>query len=72
MTKENYTVAELLAMLQEDDSWEKDPDKRAKLVQAYRMRLSVPSGLKSNLSNAMGQTSSGQHRDKLDNNENHN
>lgn len=41
MEKENYTVAELLSMLQEDASWEKDPDKRAQMVESYKLNLSI-------------------------------
>lgn len=41
MNKENYTVAELFSMLEADDSWEKDLDKRGKLVESYKLFLSI-------------------------------
>ena len=41
MEKEHYTVAELFTMLQEDDSWEKDSNERARLIASYKLILSV-------------------------------
>lgn len=41
MAEEKYTVAELFAMLQDDDSWEKDPDKRAQWIERFKMSLNV-------------------------------
>lgn len=41
MGKENYTIAELFSMLEADDSWEKDPQERARLIALYKINLSV-------------------------------